>query len=121
MKCPRRNWSHRKEAMEVWREMQESLRDLSEDENNQNITLEVPDPDEVMQERTRLGNNLTWIFHEEKFVEINRGHSFNCSTSGFNENPDVTMVTEEMRLKCRDKLRECAQIQMPHRTLCVGS
>ncbi|XP_022152951.1 transcription factor E2FB-like isoform X2 [Momordica charantia] len=122
------------------REMQERLRDLSEDDNNQRwlfvteedikglpcfqnetliaikaphgTTLEVPDPDEAVdypQRRYRIVLRSTMgpidVYlvsqFEEKFEEINGVEVPPSlpSSSGFNETPATTMITDDSRGK----------------------
>ncbi|XVF05097.1 hypothetical protein REPUB_Repub05bG0142000 [Reevesia pubescens] len=138
------------------REMQERLRDLSEDENNKKwlfvteedikslpcfqnetliaikaphgTTLEVPDPDEVgdypqrryrIVLRSSMGPIDVYLVSqfEEKFEEIqgvDPPPNF-PSTSGLNENPATSMVTEESRgkeieMQGQDTNRMCSDL-----------
>lgn len=138
------------------REMQERLRELSEDENNQKwlfvteedikglpcfqnetliaikaphgTTLEVPDPDEAVDYpqrryrvvlRSTMGPVDVYLVSqfEEKFEEINGVEvpPNVPSSSGFDENPATTMVTEESRgkeieMQGQDAHRMCSDL-----------
>ncbi|KAK9279486.1 hypothetical protein L1049_013165 [Liquidambar formosana] len=138
------------------REMQERLRDLSEEENNQKwlfvteedikglpcfqnetliaikaphgTTLEVPDPDEAVDYpqrryrvvlRSTMGPIDVYLVSqfEEKFEEVNGVEAPPSlpSSSGFNENPAMAMVTEESRgkeveMQGQDAQRICSDL-----------